>query len=157
MKLCFSTKNVDMPSFLQLCRFAYDYGYGGFELYDAFALRKKHSDSLLIPDHRSDASRKLRNRGLEVPALTFPGPLDECAPEDLARYVEIARAAGVRLVILRPEKEADAAALKDKSIFFLLSFFFRLIILLSIIQGFECLCLYILGNIILFSDLLRGW
>ena len=35
MKLVFSTKNVSRASFLDLCRYAYDYGYTGFEIYDA--------------------------------------------------------------------------------------------------------------------------
>ena len=35
MKIVFSTKNVSRASFLDTCRFAYDYGFEGFEIYDA--------------------------------------------------------------------------------------------------------------------------
>ena len=40
MKLAFSTKEVRRGSFLDLCKTAYDYGYTGFELYDALTERK---------------------------------------------------------------------------------------------------------------------
>ena len=35
MKIVFSTKNVSRASFLDTCRFAYDYGFEGFEIFDA--------------------------------------------------------------------------------------------------------------------------
>ena len=35
MKITFSTKHVARASFLDVCRYAYDYGYAGFEIYDA--------------------------------------------------------------------------------------------------------------------------
>ena len=31
MKIVFSTKNVSRASFLDICRYAYDYGFEGFE------------------------------------------------------------------------------------------------------------------------------
>ena len=34
MKLVFSTKNVSCASFLDMCQYAYDYGYAGFEIFD---------------------------------------------------------------------------------------------------------------------------
>ena len=41
MKLVFSTQNVARTSFIDLCRYAYDYGYSGFEIYDAVKERKR--------------------------------------------------------------------------------------------------------------------
>ena len=72
MKLTFSTKNVKRASFLDTCRYAYDYGYAGFEIYDAIYERKQHHDSILRTDRVSDAKRKLVNRNLAVSALVFP-------------------------------------------------------------------------------------
>ena len=76
MKLVFSTKNVNRSSFLELCRYAYDYGFSGFEIYDALRERKQHADSILRSDRASDARRKLLNRQLAVSALRCPVPLD---------------------------------------------------------------------------------
>ncbi|MCQ2480237.1 MAG: hypothetical protein MJ120_06295, partial [Clostridia bacterium] len=69
MKLTFSTKNVKRDSFLEICKFAYNYGYAGFEIYDARRERKNHSDSILRTVNFSDAKRKLNNRNLAVSAL----------------------------------------------------------------------------------------
>ena len=35
MKIAFSTKNVTRPSFLDTCRYAFDYGFEGFDIHDA--------------------------------------------------------------------------------------------------------------------------
>ena len=70
MKLVFSTQNVVRASFIDLCRYAYDYGYSGFEIYDAVKERKQHYDSILRSGHTSDAKRKLINRSLAISALT---------------------------------------------------------------------------------------
>ena len=75
MKFCFSTKNADPGSFAQVCNLARDYGYAGFEIFDAKAERKKHFDSIL-GDGSADSKRKLRNRGLEITALTYPFPVE---------------------------------------------------------------------------------
>ena len=42
MKIVFSTKNVNRASFLDMCRYAYDYGFSGFEIYDAVKERSSH-------------------------------------------------------------------------------------------------------------------
>ena len=76
MKIVFSTKNVSRASFLDTCRFAYDYGFEGFEIYDALKERSAHHDSILRRDRVADAKRKLVNRNLAVSALRMPDPLD---------------------------------------------------------------------------------
>ena len=75
MKIAFSTKNVRRASFLDTCRIAYDYGFRGFEIYDAPSERISHHDSILRRDQNADAKRKLVNRNLSVCALRLPSPL----------------------------------------------------------------------------------
>ena len=62
MKIVFSTKNVTRPSFLDTCAYAYDYGFEGFEIYDAVKERNDHYDSILRRDKVADSKRKLRRR-----------------------------------------------------------------------------------------------
>ena len=114
MKLCFSTENVNMPSFLQLCRFAADCALAGFEIFDPVAERRAHSDSVTVPGGRSDAMRKLRNRGLEVPALRLPQPLEELSEEELLRAVDLQISSGIRALILCCGADADSAAVCAK-------------------------------------------
>lgn len=116
MKYCFSTDNFMMPSFLQTCRMAYNYGYDGFEIADALAERRQHGDSILRSEQSSEARRKLINRKLEISALTCPHPLDSdaCSSMELLQYVDLARNAGTDLVILRLENECSIDVLKEK-------------------------------------------
>ncbi len=116
MKLTFSTKNVNRPSFLDMCRYAYDYGYSGFEIYDAIRERKKHYDSILRSDRVADAKRKLVNRGLEVSALVYPHDVgsDDASAEEILKYVNMASSAGVERIILKIEKKMPDEALSKK-------------------------------------------
>ncbi|MBQ7596660.1 MAG: AMP-binding protein, partial [Clostridia bacterium] len=115
MNLTFSTKNVNRVSFLEMCRFAYDYGYSGFEIYDAKSERRAHADSILRNENLSDAKRKLNNRNLKVSALTYPYSLDsnEANSNDLCTYIDMARAAGVETVIVSILNKPDMQALSD--------------------------------------------
>ena len=103
MKLTFSTENVRRSSFLETCRFAYDYGYSGFEIYDAYSERKNHSDSVFRSGKTSDAKRKLNNRNLTVSALTYPGTVDTAlvGAEELRKYIDLAQNAGIEKVIFK--------------------------------------------------------
>ena len=71
MKIVFSTKNVSRSSFLDVCRYADDYGFQGFEIYDAVAERLNHHDSILRHDRIADAKRKLVNRSLSVSGMVM--------------------------------------------------------------------------------------
>ncbi len=116
MKLTFSTKNVSRASFLDLCRYAYDYGFSGFEIYDAISERKQHYDSVLRSDRVADAKRKLRNRSLSVSALVYPHPV-ECAAatgDEILKYVNMADHAGVERIIVRISEKTDNAVLSEK-------------------------------------------
>jgi fatty-acyl-CoA synthase len=116
MKIVFSTKNVNRASFLDTCRFAYDYGFLGFEIYDAIKERKQHHDSILRRERTSDAKRKLLNRGLSVSALRMPYSVEssETTAESVLKYVDMAANAGVENIILRVEEKTPFEVLKEK-------------------------------------------
>ena len=107
MKIVFSTKNVSRASFLDTCRYAYDYGFEGFEIYDALKERGSHADSILRRDRVADAKRKLVNRSLSVSALRMPSPIenDATTAELIVKYVDMAASAGIENVIVRVEEE----------------------------------------------------
>ena len=110
MKLAFSTKHVEAQSFLELCNMANDYGFAGFEIYDAAAECAAHADSILKGLSAAGAKRKLRNRNMAVPALTSPLALDADA-SGITDYVEMAAAAAIPYVIVSIEKEPDLDAI----------------------------------------------
>lgn len=116
MKIVFSTKNVNRPSFLELCRYAYDYGFSGFEIYDAMEERARHYDSILRRDRIADAKRKLINRSLSVSALSYPFPVDSdgASANVITKYVDMAAAAGIPSVIVRLDGKASESLLKEK-------------------------------------------
>ena len=116
MKIVFSTKNVSRASFLDTCRYAYEYGFGGFEIYDAVGERVAHYDSILRRDRIADAKRKLVNRGLAVSALRMPTPIesDETSAELVLKYVDMAAASGVDNVIVYTESPISFDLLDEK-------------------------------------------
>ncbi len=116
MKIVFSTKNVSRSSFLDLCRYAYDYGFDGFEIYDAIKERSQHHDSILRRDRIADAKRKLINRSLSIPAITCPYSADseEATSEVFLKHVDMAVNSGIANVIIRVENETPNEILKAK-------------------------------------------
>ena len=116
MKIVFSTKNVSRASFLDTCRYAYDYGFEGFEIYDAINERSAHYDSILRRDRIADSKRKLVNRGLAVSALRMPSPIesDDTTAELVLKYVEMAAASGISNVIVRAESNVTFEVLDAK-------------------------------------------
>ena len=116
MKLVFSTKNVNRASFLDLCRYAYDYGYAGFEIFDAIKERKQHHDSILRQERVADAKRKLLNRSLSVSALRYPYPIESAVAtaESIAKYVDYASGANIGRIIIRMEEKLSDDALAEK-------------------------------------------
>ena len=116
MKLTFSTKYVNRPTFLELCQYAYEYGFSGFEIYDAIKERKQHCDSVLRSDRVADAKRKLRNRSLSVSALVYPHSVDskEATSDEILKYVTMADQAGVGQIILSIEKKTEDSVLVEK-------------------------------------------
>ena len=116
MKIVFSTKNVNRASFLDTCRYAYDYGFSGFEIHDAIKERKFHHDSILRREKTADAKRKLLNRNLSVSALRMPYPLEstEITKEVVLKYVDMAANAGISNIIVRIEQEIPFDILEEK-------------------------------------------
>ena len=116
MKIVFSTKNVNRASFLDVCRYAYDYGFSGFEIYDALKERSFHHDSILRRERTPDARRKLINRNLSVSALRMPYPCEseETTSEIVIKYIDMAANAGISNVIIRVEEETSFELLKEK-------------------------------------------
>ena len=116
MKIAFSTKNVSRSSFLDTCRYAFDYGFEGFEIYDAVKERSNHHDSILRRDRIADAKRKLVNRSLTVSALRMPCSIEcnDTTAELVVKYVNMAAASGVENVIVRAEAETDFDLLDEK-------------------------------------------
>ncbi len=116
MKLTFSTKNVNRATFLELCQYAYDYGYAGFEIYDAIKERKQHYDSVLRSDRVAAAKRKLLNRSLAVSALVYPYPVDsaDASGDEILKYVTMADQAGIERVIVRIENKTENSVLTEK-------------------------------------------
>ena len=116
MKLTFSTENVKRGSFLDTCRFACDYGYSGFEIYDADEERRVHSDSIFRSGGLEDARRKLRNRNLSISALRFPAAVDDAqtSASALRRCVDLAQRCGAEFVIFHIDSEEQAEPLHSK-------------------------------------------
>ena len=116
MKIVFSTKNVNRASFLDICRYAYDYGFTGFEIHDAIKERSLHHDSILRRERTSDAKRKLINRNLSVSALRMPHPVesDKTTADLVLKYVDMASNSGIENIIVRVEEKISFDILKEK-------------------------------------------
>ena len=116
MKIVFSTKNVSRATFLDTCRYAFDYGFEGFEIYDAIKERSSHHDSILRRERIADAKRKLVNRNLTVSALRMPSPLEseEATAELVEKYVDLAAASGIENIIVHTYTETSFDLLDAK-------------------------------------------
>ena len=116
MKIVFSTKNVSRASFLDMCRYAFDYGFEGFEIYDAIKERSSHHDSILRRDRVADAKRKLVNRNLSVSALRMPQSIDNAAVDAgmIVKYIDMAATSGIANVIVRIDNQVSFDILDEK-------------------------------------------
>jgi len=116
MKIVFSTKNVSRGTFLDTCRYAFDYGFQGFEIFDAIKERGSHHDSILRRDRIADAKRKLVNSNLAVSALRMPDGIDNenTTAELITKYVDMAIASGIENVIVRIDEKISFDVLDEK-------------------------------------------
>ena len=116
MNIIFSTKNVSRSSFLDTCRYAFDYGFSGFEIYDAIKERSAHHDSILRRERTADAKRKLVNRGLSVSALRMPHSIDDenTTKDVVQKYVDMAASAGISSVIVSIDSKVSFDVLDEK-------------------------------------------
>ena len=102
MKFSFSTRNVAADSFLELCDKTAEYGFSGFEIFDAVQEKQQHADSIFHSYITPGAKRKLVNRHISIAALTYPQQIDAATdPEALCGYVEQAALAGCPNVIVQ--------------------------------------------------------
>ena len=80
MKIVFSTKNVSRPSFIDTCAYAYDYGFEGFEIYDAMLLAGGaatvgcacHMVGFAVASFRENGVGGLISQGLGTSMLQIP-------------------------------------------------------------------------------------
>ena len=115
MKLVFYTQNVNRESFIDLCRLSWDYGFSGFEIYDALEERRNHYDSILKKENIANARRKLLNRGLQVTALVYPTAIDssEADPDTLLKYIRLAENSGIKTIIISLDNKPDYEMLDE--------------------------------------------
>ena len=102
MKIAFSDKFVNTNSFIELCNVAQDYGFDGVEISDVDAEIKAHTDSIFRPSVTADAKRKLVNRHINIPVISFPetvGVDTDC--NKLVTYIEHAALISVSGVVIR--------------------------------------------------------
>lgn len=116
MKLSFSNRFVKLPSFAELCRFAYDYGYSGIEISNIPSERHEHADSIFRRDKTQDARRKLINCSTEISAVTFPVPADTNSVDvsEICACIDAAGLSGARFVILKLSDDADVKSVAEK-------------------------------------------
>ncbi len=116
MKIAFSTKNVSRSTFFDTCRYAFEYGFDGFEIYDAVKERDIHNDSILRRDRMASAKRKLVNRNLSVSALRMPESIDSesVTASTVLKYVSMAAEAGIPNVIVRIDDKISYEVLDEK-------------------------------------------
>ena len=104
MKLAFSTENIKSESFLELCNKTAEYGFAGFEIFDAAAQKAAHEDSIFRSSMRAGAKRKLINRHINIATLKYPKVIsNESFADDIAAYVETAAIVGAPSVTVRLE------------------------------------------------------
>ena len=101
MKISFSDKYVNTPSFIALCNFAEQYGFDGIEISDAINEKEIHQDSIFRSSVTADSKRKLINRKLAISALSYSKAIKSIDDvQVLSKYVEYASLAGVKDVII---------------------------------------------------------
>ena len=115
MKYVFSTSNVKTSSFIEVCNVAKEYGFSGFEIFDAFNEKIAHADSIFSSSARAGAKRKLINRHISVSAITFPTPINQDTnAQDLVKYVDYALRCDSQNVIIEIGKDVNIQTLKEK-------------------------------------------
>ncbi len=115
MKFVFSDKNVKASSFIELCTVAHDYGFAGFEIFDAFKEKAEHSDSIFSSASRSGSKRKLINRHICVSGLKFADKIcDKTDENHLVKYVDYSARAGSENVIIEIADGVSAKTILQK-------------------------------------------
>ncbi len=113
MKFAFLDKFVKSTSFIDLCNIVQSYGYDGVEISDVENEVVSHTDSIFRSSVTPDAKRKLVNRRISIPAITFPQAINcNTSQEQLCRYVEYATLASISNIIITFSEMLDDVTLK---------------------------------------------
>ncbi len=115
MKFSFADKLVNSGSFLQLCNTAQYYGFDGIEISDVFSEKQKHSDSIFRSSVTGDAKRKLVNRHIAIPVITFPELISkDTDPSLIVKNIEYASLANADGVVIKVKDGVGEEVLKEK-------------------------------------------
>ena len=115
MKISFSDKNVRQSSFLSLCNLALNYGFDGIEISDAIKEKIEHTDSIFRSSVTADSKRKLINRHISIPVLSFPEAIDEKTElSSLLTLIEYASIASAEGVVVNFKEQLKDEVLKAK-------------------------------------------
>lgn len=111
MKLSFSTKDIKVSDFAEVCNTACDYGFKGFEIFDIFNGCAVAADGPLVPAATAGAKRKLINRHLTVPVFAYPEKIGKSVEdtEKLKKYIEEAAYFSVPNVSVTLDDGAEAS------------------------------------------------
>ncbi len=105
MKFAFSTKNATATSFLEYCNITSEYGFQGFEIFDAFSEKKAHEDSIFHSAVVNASKRKLVNRHIGISVISFSEKINENTDNQmLKKAVEMASMAGIPAICVSFEK-----------------------------------------------------
>ena len=107
MKFSFSDNMVKSTSFIDLCNIAQNYGFDGIEICDVENEISQHSDSIFRSSATADAKRKLINRHISIPVLSFNQKVNEQNVDQLIKYVEHAGNASVDGVVIDGSSALD--------------------------------------------------
>ena len=113
MKFSFSDNMVKSTNFIDLCNIAQNYGFDGIEICDVENEISQHSDSIFRSSATADAKRKLINRHISIPVLSFNQKVNEQNVDQLIKYVEHAGNASVDGVVIDISDFNDYKLLKD--------------------------------------------
>ena len=104
MKLAFSDKLLQTSTFVELCNIVQSYGFDGVEISNVEKEIACHTDSIFIKSQTVDAKRKLVNRHISIPVITFPELItDKLQSEKVIKCLEYALLASVSGVVISME------------------------------------------------------
>ncbi len=113
MKISFQDKFIKSNSFLELCNITQDYGYDGVEICDVELEKENHSDSIFRSSVTTDSKRKLINRHISIPAISYSNKIT-CLTDgkEITNYVEYAMIASIKNVIIKFDEIIPLTQLK---------------------------------------------
>jgi len=104
MKFAFSDKLVNSSSFIELCNVAQSYGFDGVEISNVKDEISRHTDSIFRSSMTVDAKRKLVNRHISIPIISYPEIIsDKTDAKELVKYLEYAALASVTGMVVKME------------------------------------------------------